>query len=234
MKKTDFSELETWQLEELAALSLDPLFRINPDDYSSLSADERAESLFALYQCWLESILFALEIVGDPYLDDESSDATSSPQDPSLKASTEPLGREYSATVALQMLRDLMVDLRIGDRNILTQRLDQSRGGRPKDPHRVANLKDQTGKLYNLLRKMGATKDQSVAAINTALMSSGLPIMTPDAIVKRAANNRRAPWPFVGPLDSFQGDDYSESAGVSICEICISNVARSAKFAARK
>lgn len=91
-------------------------------------------------------------------------------------------------------LSEILVDLRCCSTNRYINRslINRHRGRRSDHPN-YKLLKDEVGKVYNLLRLFGVSSGDACDSINCALQISGIPLMSNDNIRRRASNNKSFP-----------------------------------------
>lgn len=187
----DIDELEREQLENIVELIQGPKCVRSISKYSQYKntldpeGDRNLESLLF----WVDCIIAALEDViclkdkPDVYWSRRS-------EFPELKNARE---REFDSP-ELFILSEILVDLRrCAPNKYINRSLRNSIKGRRSDHPKYKLLKDEIGKVYNLLRFFFVSSNDACNAINDILFSNNIPIMSNDNIRKRASKIKGFP-----------------------------------------
>jgi len=109
-------------------------------------------------------------------------------------------------------LSEILVDLRRCSTNrYINRSIKNTNRGRRSDHPNYKLLKDEVGKVYNLLRLFSVSSNDACDAINCALQTSGIPLMSNDNIKKRASKNKSFPYSKLIFRDKDSEDEYGLS-----------------------
>jgi len=185
-----YQDLEREQLEDfidqiLSPLDLDHVHK--PNRRYELTDDPGTDELLEVAINWLDSVIFALELIDGRKEKANIFDLEKNPKSGWKRKQT------HFDFGLLRKLRNLLVDLRKCEQNSIIARSMHKHQGRPKDNHRIERLKNEVGRIYYYFRTKGANSKDACDAINAALKFWQMPMMSNDSIRKRASYNKAPP-----------------------------------------
>lgn len=185
-----YQDLDREQLEDFVDLILSPLDHDHahkPDRRYMLTDDPSTDELLEVAIKWLDSVIFAMELIDGRKEKANIFDLEKDPRSAWKNKQT------HFNLPLLDELRSLLEDLRKCEQNRIIARSIHKQQGRPRDNHRIERLKNEVGRVYHHFRIKGANSKDACDAINSALKYLKMPLMSNDSIRKRASYNKASP-----------------------------------------